>query len=64
MGQQLQGVNFTNILHAAFKHTDYAQRSQKRKKIDSLTVFLFLGSVLAKAEHKMLMKSTPGSKLQ
>jgi len=40
MGQQLQGVNFTNILQAAFKHTDYAQRSQKLKKIDSLTVFL------------------------
>ncbi len=38
----------------------YALRSQKHKNTDGLTVFFaLLGSMLIKAAHKMLVKSTP-----
>ncbi len=53
MGQQLQGVNFTNILNAAFKNAD----PKSAKKTDSLTVFFaLLGFVLAKALQTLNMK--------
>jgi len=43
-------------------HSFYTRRSQKqKKKTDSLTViFAFLGSLHAKAAHKMVVKSTTG----
>ena len=51
-----QGVNFTNILRAAFTH-----RSQKCKKTVKLSSFFaLLGSVHVKAACRMLMKLTPG----
>jgi len=50
------GVNFINILHAAFTLVD----PKSIKKIDNLTViFTILGSSQRKAVHKMLMKLTP-----
>jgi len=53
----LSGVNFTNILHAAFAHAD---PKSAKKKIDDLTVFfVLLGSAPVKALHKILVKSTP-----
>ena len=46
------GVNFTNILQAAFMLVD----SESVKKIDNLTViFTHLGSVCLKSACKMLM---------
>ncbi len=47
------GVHFTNILWAAFTHSDL----KSAKKTDSLTVFFaLLGSARVKAAHKMMMK--------
>jgi len=47
------GVNFTNILHAAFMLVD----PERVKKIDNLTVFFtLLGSSRVKAVPRMLMK--------
>ena len=53
------GVNFINVFMGSF----YACRSQKRKKLLELTVFLHLGSVSIKAAHKMMVKFTPGVNL-
>jgi len=48
-------VNFTNILHAAFKRAD----PKSTKENYGLTVFfVLLGSAGAKGAHKMLVKST------
>ena len=52
------GVNFTNVLRAAFTPAD----PESGKKLLDLTVFFaLLGSAGAKAAHRTLMKSTPGS---
>ncbi len=49
------GVNFINILNAAFARTD----SESAKKTEDFTVFFVLfGSAWVKAACKMLMKST------
>ncbi len=54
---KLPGVNFTNILLAAFMLVD----PKSIKKIYNLTViFTHLGSACLKAAHKMLMKLSPG----
>ncbi len=51
------GVNFTNIIQAAFTHAD----PEQAKKTDNLTVFfMLLGSLGIKALLKTLMKKTPG----
>jgi len=51
------GVNFINILLAAFMHQD----PKSAKKADNLPVFFaLLGSVRVKSAHKMLVKLTPG----
>jgi len=53
--QRTTGVNFINVLLE-----DFAQRSKKRKKAGSLTLFFsLLGSWCVKA-YKMLMKLTTG----
>jgi len=53
------GVNFKNILQAAFAQTNL----KSAKKTDNLTVFFaLLGSACLKADHTMLMKLTPGFK--
>jgi len=50
------GVDFTNILRAAF----FARTFQKHKKtLMTRLSFCTLGSALVKAAHKMLVKSTP-----
>jgi hypothetical protein len=50
------GVNFTNILQAAFMHAD----PKRPKKMLNLTVFFaLLGSAHVKAARKMLVKLTP-----
>jgi hypothetical protein len=50
------GVNFTNILRAAFTCTN----PKSIKKTDGLTVFFaLLGSTNGKAARKILVKSTP-----
>ena len=51
------GVNFTNILRAAFTHADL----KSARKLLNLTVFFaLLGSGHIKAAHIMLVKLTPG----
>jgi len=53
------GVNFINIIWAAFMCTD----PKSTKYTDNLTVlFALLGSMHEKALGKMLIKLTPGSK--
>jgi len=53
---KLTGVNFINILQAAFKHKDI----ESPKSTVKLSVFFaLLGSVPARPAHKMLMKLTP-----
>ena len=47
------GVNFTNILRAAFTHTD--PKSAKKDSFIGL-----LGSARVKAARRMLLKLTPG----
>jgi hypothetical protein len=55
------GVDFTNILRAAFTLAD----PKRVKKTDVLTVFFgLLGSGSVKAVRKTLMKLTPGALLQ
>jgi len=50
------GVDFTNILQAAFAHKD----PKSTKSTVDLTVFLkLLGSAIVKVAHKMLAKLTP-----
>ncbi len=50
------GVNYTNILCAAFTHAN----PKSAKMTDGLTVFFaLLGSALVKAARKTLMKLTP-----
>ena len=50
------GVNFTNVLRAAFTLTD----PKSAKKLLNLTVFFaLLGSTIAKAAHRTLVKLTP-----
>ena len=52
------GVNFTNILHAAFTYADL----KSTKNTVKLTVFYaLLGSACVKAARKMLVKLTPGA---
>ncbi len=52
------GVNFINVLQAAFTQAD----PKRVKKTVNLSVFFTLsGSVRAKAAHRTLMKLTPGS---
>ncbi len=51
------GVNFINILRAAFLSAD----PESAKKTDNLTVFfVLLGSASVKAASRTLMKLTPG----
>ncbi len=51
------GVNFINVLQAAFTHTD----PKSTKKTVKLSVyFVLLGSERTKAAHRMLMKLTTG----
>jgi len=53
------GLNFINILEAAFMRAD----PERTKKIDNLTVFFALsGSTRVKAAYRMLMKLTPDEK--
>ena len=53
----IPGVNFTNVLRAAFTLVD----PKTVKMIYNLTVFLMLlGSASIKVERKMLMKLSPG----
>jgi len=50
------GVNFINVLQAAFERTD----PKSAKNTDNLIVFFaLLGSASSKASHEMLMKLTP-----
>jgi len=52
----LPGVNFTNILCAAFTRAD----PKSTKKTDDFTVFfVLLGSARVKASFEMLVKLTP-----
>jgi len=52
-----EGVNFVNILCAAFASLD----PKSSKKIDNLTIFFpLLGSAHVKAAQKTLMKLAPG----
>ncbi len=54
------GVNFTNVLRAAFTLVD----PKSVKKIDQLTVFFtLLGSACVKAVRRMLVKLSPGVNL-
>jgi hypothetical protein len=51
------GVNFINVLQAAFAQAD----PKRAKKTDNLTVFYVLsGSAGTKAARRMLMKLRPG----
>ena len=51
------GVNFTNVLRAAFTSPDLKSKT----KLLNLTVFFALmGSEFLKAAHRMLVKLTPG----
>ncbi len=51
------GVNYNNVLRAAFTRTDTAKA---QKKTDNLSIFFaLLGYVSKKAAHRMLMKLTP-----
>ena len=51
------GVNFTNVLPAAFTPAD----PKSAIKLLKLTVFFaLLGSAFVKAAHRMLVKLTPG----
>jgi len=52
-------VSSKGQFHNHFLHIFYAHRSQKHKKTDGLTVYIFalLGSLCVKASHKMLVKS-------
>ena len=55
------GVNFTNILQAAFMHAD----PKSAIKLLNLTVFFaLLGSAHVKAAHRTLVKLTPGPWIQ
>ncbi len=49
------GVNFINVLQAAFAHAD--PKVQKRQSIQQF-LFAHLGSAQVKAAHKMLVKLT------
>jgi hypothetical protein len=51
------GVDFTNILCAAFMHAD---PKRAKKYCQAMGLFAVLRSVRVKAAHKMLVKSTPG----
>ncbi len=56
-GTRRTGVNFINILRAAFMHAD----PESVKKIDNLTVFFtLLGSARVKVVCRMLIKLSPG----
>jgi len=56
-GPPSSGVNFINVLLAAFACAD----PESTKKTDNLTVLFGLsGSARAKAARRMLMKLTPG----
>jgi len=56
MKRTAPGVNFTNVLHAAFTLVD----PEIVKKIDNLTVFFTLpGSAHLKALRRMLIKLNP-----
>jgi hypothetical protein len=50
------GGNFTNILQAAFRH---ANPDSTKKTVKLSVFFVLLGSALAKAACRMLMKLTP-----
>jgi len=50
------GVNFTNILRAAFAHAD--PKSTKRQSSSHQCIFVLLGSLHAKVACKTLVKST------
>jgi len=55
--EQQPGVNFTNVLRAAFTLIN----PESVKKIENLTVsFTLLGSALIKAVCRTLMKLSPG----
>jgi len=57
--EKRQGVNFINVLRAAFTRTD----PKSVKKTDDLTVFFaLLGTAHMKAALKTLVKLTPGFK--
>jgi len=54
------GVDFINILPAAFKRSD-PKRAKRQSSHKCL--FALLGSLRAKAAHKILVKSTPVEKI-
>ncbi len=51
------GVNFINILRAAFTRAD---PESAKKTVKLLVCFTLLGSALVKAARRTLMKLTPG----
>ena len=53
----MPGVNFTNILQAAFMHED-PKRAKKTIKLSSF--YAILGSARVRAACRMLVKLTPG----
>jgi len=52
------GVNFINILQAAFMHPD--PKSVKKIVVQLSVFFTLLGSARVKAARRTLMKLTPG----
>ncbi len=53
----LECVNFIKVLQAAFTHAD---PKSTNKTVKLSVFFALLGSVCAKAAHRMLVKLTPG----
>jgi len=56
---ELPGVNFTNVLQAAFMLVD---PKSAKKQLELTVFFALLGPASVKAAHKMLMKLTYGFK--
>jgi len=50
------GVNFINVLQAAFTHAD---PKNAQKTVELSVFFVLLGSVLTKVAHRTLMKLNP-----
>jgi len=55
------GVDSTNILHAAFAH---AHPIGAKRQSSHQRLFVLLGSACVKAASKMLVKLTPGVKME
>ena len=56
MVKMTRGVNFNNVLPAAFTLAD---PKSAKKQLDLTVFFALLGSACVKAAHIMLMKLTP-----